>query len=89
MGISTEMLMCEDMASCTDLTHRHVVDQITTLCHCSAYQQLLYSCSKYFLCKHCFLKSNKQYNTRARHAKSHDDLLRLQRFVEICDLYVL
>ena len=31
----------------------------------------------------------KMIGPRARHAKSHGDLLRLQRFVEICDLYVL
>ena len=30
MGISTEMLVCEDMTTCTDLTHRHVVDEIAT-----------------------------------------------------------
>ena len=49
MGILTEMLMCEDMTSCTDLAHRHVVDEIATFCHCSVWQQLPYSCSKYFL----------------------------------------
>ena len=31
MGISIEMLVCEDMTSCTDLSHHHVVDQIATL----------------------------------------------------------
>ena len=36
MGISIEMLVCEDMTSCTDLARRHVVHQIATLCHCSA-----------------------------------------------------
>ena len=35
MGIFTEMLMCEDMTSCTDLARHHVVDEITTFCHCS------------------------------------------------------
>ena len=35
MGISIEMHMCEDMTSCTDLARRHVVDEITTFCHCS------------------------------------------------------
>ena len=35
MGISTEMLMCEDMTSCTDLACRHVVDEIGTVGHCS------------------------------------------------------
>ena len=34
MGILTEILVCEDMALCTDLSrcHMHVVYQITTLC---------------------------------------------------------
>ena len=31
MGISTEMLICEDMTSYTDLARRHVVDE-TVLC---------------------------------------------------------
>ena len=35
MGISTEMLMCEDMTLCTDLARRHVVDEIGTVSHCS------------------------------------------------------
>ena len=35
MGISAEMLMCEDMTSRTDLARRHVVDEIATICHCS------------------------------------------------------
>ena len=35
MGISTEMLMCEDMTSCTDLARRHAVDEIGTVGHCS------------------------------------------------------
>ena len=35
MGISTEALVCEDMTSCTDLAHRHVVDEIATISHCS------------------------------------------------------
>ena len=43
MGILTDMLVCEDMTSCTDLAHRHIVDE------------LLYNCSKYFLGKHCLL----------------------------------
>ena len=34
MGISTEMLVCEDMISCTDLARRHVVGEIATSCHC-------------------------------------------------------
>ena len=49
------MLMCEDMTSCTDLAHRHVVDEIGTVGHCSVKQRLLYSCSKYFLDKRSFL----------------------------------
>ena len=43
MGFSTEMLVCEDMTLCTDLAHRHVVDE----------QQLLYSCSKYVSAVSC------------------------------------
>ena len=35
MGISTEMLMCKDMTSCTDLARRDVVDEIGTVGHCS------------------------------------------------------
>ena len=35
MGISTETFMCEDMTLCTDLTRRHVVDEIATICYCS------------------------------------------------------
>ena len=35
MGILTEMLVCEDMTSCTDLACHHVVDEIATFCHCS------------------------------------------------------
>ena len=37
MGISTEMLMCEDMTLCTDLAHCDVVDQIATVLHSSNY----------------------------------------------------
>ena len=33
MGISIEMLVYENMRSCTDLGRRHVVDQIVTFCH--------------------------------------------------------
>ena len=36
MGISIEILVCEDMASCTDLARCHVVNEIATLCHYSA-----------------------------------------------------
>ena len=36
VGISTVMLVCEDMTSCTDLAHHHVFNQITTLCRYSA-----------------------------------------------------
>ena len=35
MGISIEMLVCEDIASCTDLARHNVVDQITTFYHSS------------------------------------------------------
>ena len=35
MGISTEMLVCEDMTSCTDLACCHVVDEIAIIYHCS------------------------------------------------------
>ena len=35
MGISTEMLVYKDMTSCTDLVCCHVVDEITTFCHCN------------------------------------------------------
>ena len=35
MGIATEMLVCEDMTSCTDLARHHVVDEIGTVGHCS------------------------------------------------------
>ena len=42
MGISTEMLVCEDMTSCTDLARRHVVDEIATFCRCSAYSNSYY-----------------------------------------------
>ena len=31
MGISTEMLMCEDMTLCNDLARRHVVDEMKLL----------------------------------------------------------
>ena len=34
MGISTEMLVCEDMTLCSDLARRRVVDEIATICHC-------------------------------------------------------
>ena len=37
MGISTEMLVCEDMTSCTDLARHHVVDEIARFCHRSDY----------------------------------------------------
>ena len=46
------MLVHGDMTSCTDLAHHHVVDLIAIF-----WQQLLYSCSKYFHGKHCFLQS--------------------------------
>ena len=37
------MLVCEDVASCTDLVRRHVVHQITTLCYCFAYYTVVAS----------------------------------------------
>ena len=36
MGISTEMLVYEDMTSCIDLSHHHVGDDVATFFHCSA-----------------------------------------------------
>ena len=35
MGISIEMLVCEDMTSSTDLACHHVVNQVTIFCHSS------------------------------------------------------
>ena len=35
MGISIEMLVCEDMISCTDLAHCCVVNQIIMFYHSS------------------------------------------------------
>ena len=43
VGILSEMLVCEDMTSCTGLAHYHPVDQITTFCHCSAYYTVVAS----------------------------------------------
>ena len=51
MGIFPEMLVRGDTivtTSCTKLTRHHAVDQIGTLWLHSTWQQLLYSCSKYF-----------------------------------------
>ena len=51
VGIFPEMLVCGDITvttSYTKLTHHHTVDQISTLWLHSTWQQLLYSCSKYF-----------------------------------------
>ena len=36
MGISTEMLVYEDMTPCTDLAHPHVGNDVATFFHCSA-----------------------------------------------------
>ena len=61
MGIFPEMLVCGDITvttSCTKLTRRHAVDRIGTLWLHSTWQQLLYSCSKYFGAKRCFLLNN-------------------------------
>ena len=33
------MLTYEDTALCTDLAHHHVIDQIGTFCHYSAYNR--------------------------------------------------
>ena len=63
MGIFPEMLVCGDITvttSCTKLTRCHAVDQIGTLWLHSTWQQLLYSCSKYFGAKYCFLLNNAQ-----------------------------
>ena len=63
MGIFPEMLVCGDITvttSCIKLTHCHAVDQIGTLWLQSTWQQLLYSYSKYFGVKHCFLLNNAQ-----------------------------
>ena len=37
MRISTDMLVCEDMISCTDLAHHHVVDEIVTFLYSNSY----------------------------------------------------
>ena len=63
MGIFPEMLVCGDITVttlCAKLTHRHAVDQISTLWLHFTWQQLLYStsCSKYFGAKRCFLLNN-------------------------------
>ena len=64
MGIFPEILMCGDITvttSCTELTRCHAVDQISTLWLHFTWQQLLYSCSKYFGAKCCFLLNNARY----------------------------
>ena len=43
MGISTEMLVCEDMTSCTDLARRHVVDEIATVLYSNSYYTVVAS----------------------------------------------
>ena len=46
MGILTEMLMCEDMTSCTDLVRRHVVDRSlhsATVLHSNSYYTVVAS----------------------------------------------
>ena len=61
MRMIPEMLVRRDIIatiSCAKLTHRHAVDQIGTLWLHSTWQQLLYSCSKYFGAKRCFLLNN-------------------------------
>ena len=51
MGILTETFECEDMTLCTDLACCHVVNEITTFCHCS------YSSSYYTVVASIFLVS--------------------------------
>ena len=63
MGILSEMLVHGDIAattSCAKPTCRHAIHQISALWVHSIWQQLLYSCSKYFDAKHCFLLNNTQ-----------------------------
>ena len=63
MGIFPEMLVYGDITvttSCTDLARHHSVNQIGTLWLHSTYQQLLYSCSRYFSAKRYFLQNNTQ-----------------------------
>ena len=43
MGISTEMFVCEDMTSCTDLARHHVVDEIATVLYSNSYYTVLAS----------------------------------------------
>ena len=44
MGISTEMLVCEDMTLYTDLARRHVVDEISaTVLHSNSYYTVVAS----------------------------------------------
>ena len=43
MGILTEMLVCENMTSCTDLVHRHVVNQIAILLYSNSYNTVVAS----------------------------------------------
>ena len=50
MGILTETLVCEDMTLCTDLAHRHVVDEIHSA-------TVLYSNSYYTVVASIFLVS--------------------------------
>ena len=57
MGIFLEMLVCEDITVTIKPTCCHAVNQIGTLWLHSIWQQLLYSCSKYFGAKRCFLQN--------------------------------
>ena len=43
MGISTEMLVCEDMTSCTDLARRHVVNDSATVLDSNSYYTVVAS----------------------------------------------
>ena len=74
MGIFPEMLVCGDITVttlCTKLTCRHAVDQIGTLWLHSTWQQLLYSCSKYFGAKRCFLLNNVYQSAEVEAILSH------------------
>ena len=58
MGIHSEMLVRRDIIACAKLTCCHDIHQIGVLWVHSIWQQLLYSCSRYFGAKHCFLLNN-------------------------------
>ena len=61
MGILSEMLVHGDIIAttlCAKLTCCHAIHQIGALWVHSILQQLLYSCSRYFGAKRCFLLNN-------------------------------